>query len=221
MTQKLVTLPLRVGFGLARTAVGTSLRLAGSVLGAVRGSGSSGSSDSSDSSDSGRSGSATVRKQPSGPGRPASGTAAATPTVRRTPAAPERSDPRVNGQPESPPVARTAPPPPAPVTPPAEQPDTPLTREQDAIKTVDDSDEVVAEVAEPGAEDGAGAQLDVDEPWKGYAQMKAGRVVERIASLDAAQLAVLELYERTHKKRQSVLNAAAKRLQSLSPPGTA
>jgi hypothetical protein len=80
--------------------------------------------------------------------------------------------------------------------------------------------EVVAQFAEPAAEDGAGAQLDVEEPWDGYAEMNASAIISRIDQSDPAELAVLELYEQTHKKRQTVMSAAAKRLRVLSPPET-
>jgi hypothetical protein len=198
MPQKLLTLPLRIGFGAARTALGISTRLAATAIDLVR-PGSSPSPTSAPPS-------SRPTQPPPGPDK-------------RTPAAPERSDPRANGRPEAPPVPRTPPDPPAPITPPAEQPDTPVSSEQAAIKTIDDEDEVVAEFAEPGAEDGAGAAFQVDEPWEGYARMKADAIITRIGEADAAELAILELYEQTHKKRQRVLATAAKRLRSLSPPG--
>jgi hypothetical protein len=207
MTKNLVTLPLRVGFGVARSAVGLSWRLAESALSVVL----PGSREEPQHA---------TTEQPRTPTgqTPSESTSPRSAPVRRTPAAPGQSDPRVNGQPEVPPVARKAPPPATPVTSPDEQADTPLSPTQDAIKTVDDTDELVAEFAEPGAEDGAGAQLVVDEPWEGYGQLKAAAIVERIGTLDPAQLAMLELYERSHRNRQSVVTAAAKRLQALSPP---
>ena len=39
--------------------------------------------------------------------------------------------------------------------------------------------ELVQETAEPGAEDGAGAQLTVIEPWNGYARLNAREVIAR------------------------------------------
>ncbi len=79
--------------------------------------------------------------------------------------------------------------------------------------------ELVAEFAERGAEDGAGANATVDEPWQGYAQMSADAITARIGDADLAELAVVELYEQTHAKRQTVLEAAERRLRSLSGPG--
>jgi hypothetical protein len=106
----------------------------------------------------------------------------------------------------------------APVTPPGAQPPSPVTHEQEVVKTLEDEDEVVAEFAEPGAEDGAGAQLDIDEPWEGYAKMNAPTVISRIEQANRAELALLELYEQTHRKRRTVLTAATRRLRALSPP---
>jgi hypothetical protein len=53
-----------------------------------------------------------------------------------------------------------------------ELPHTPLTREEADAKTVDDRDLIVAQFAEPGAEDGAGAQISPPDaasartPWR-------------------------------------------------------
>lgn len=53
------------------------------------------------------------------------------------------------------------------------------------------------------------ATVRVDEPWDGYGSMKAGDIVTRLASSDAATKAVVRLYEQTHKKRKSILDATA------------
>jgi hypothetical protein len=200
MTQKLLTLPFRLSFGAARTAfdisskaLTVSTKVAATAIELLK--------------------PGTPQREDSEPVRPE--------TVRRPVTRPPASrESRVNGDsagsgPAAPPVPQAAP-----VTPPDEQPDTPLTSQQDAIKTLVEEEEVVAQFAEPGAEDGAGAQLDVEEPWDGYAEMNAGAIISRIDQADPAQLAVVELYEQTHKKRQTVLNAAAKRLRALSPPET-
>ena len=76
--------------------------------------------------------------------------------------------------------------------------------------------ELVAEVAEPGAEDGAGAELSVAEPWEGYATMRADEIVARLRDAPAAEAAAVELYEVTHKSRQSVLKAAERRLRDAA-----
>jgi hypothetical protein len=78
---------------------------------------------------------------------------------------------------------------------------------------------LVAETADPGAEDGPGPQLSVGEPWDGYARMRANEVIGRIERATREQLAVVQLYETTHRRRKTVLAAAERRLKVLSPPG--
>jgi hypothetical protein len=92
----------------------------------------------------------------------------------------------------------------------------PLDDAGDKAKTIDDEPELVAEVAEPGAEDGASAELEVDEPWEGYDDAGADHVIERIRHADAAELAVVELYERSQKQRRTVLAAAERRQKELA-----
>jgi hypothetical protein len=67
--------------------------------------------------------------------------------------------------------------------------------------------ELVAERADPGAENGAGAALTVDEPWSGYSDCAAQDIIDRLASADPSELAVTQLYEQTHKRRKTVLAA--------------
>jgi hypothetical protein len=189
MTQKLLTLPFRLGFGAARTALdisvktlGVSAKLAGTAVEILR-----------------------PHDQSSEPSPPERSTDEA-PEERREVKAPRPrppAPPRVNGHSASP------------AAPPA--PPTSLTHDQEVVKTLEDEDELVAEFAEPGAEDGAGAQLDVAEPWEGYARMNAADVVSRIDQADPAELALLELYEQAHKKRRTVLTAATRRLRVLTP----
>jgi hypothetical protein len=68
---------------------------------------------------------------------------------------------------------------------------------------------VVAEVADPGAEDSPGPQISVAEPWEGYRQMKAADVIDRLAAATPEEIAVVQLYESTHRRRKTVLEAAA------------
>jgi hypothetical protein len=214
MPQKLVTFPVRVGVEAARFALRVTARLAGSAIDLARSR--SRSDDGAQSS--GRA------SAPGGPARPKPSSSPSPPRRRapspdpRTARAAERA--ASNGPPATPPAPPSPPPAPAtPPTPPAEQPDTPLSREQAAAKTIDDTPEVVAERADRGAEDGAGAQLDIEPPWEGYDEMTAAQVGERLAEADAAAVAIVELYERGHKKRATVLAAATRRLRALSPPG--
>ncbi|HEY2260773.1 MAG TPA: hypothetical protein VGH45_13715, partial [Solirubrobacteraceae bacterium] len=71
---------------------------------------------------------------------------------------------------------------------------------------------LVEEVAEPGAEDGAGAEVHVAEPWDGFRQMAADDVIDRISGASAAELAAVELYELSHRNRRTVLAAVEQEL---------
>ncbi|HEX8977455.1 MAG TPA: hypothetical protein VF781_13175, partial [Solirubrobacteraceae bacterium] len=100
--------------------------------------------------------------------------------------------------------AASEPPAPAPPVPAATQP-----------AHVDQPVAVVDELAEPGAEDGAGAEIHVAEPWDGYAQLKAADVVRGLTGRTAAELAAVELYEQAHRRRQTVLEAAQREFRRL------
>jgi hypothetical protein len=78
---------------------------------------------------------------------------------------------------------------------------------------VDAEAEIVEEVAEPGAEDGAGAQIHVAPPFDGYDALRAADVVARLRGADIAQLGTIELYEQTHRRRRTVLEAVARELK--------
>jgi hypothetical protein len=77
---------------------------------------------------------------------------------------------------------------------------------------------LVREEAEAGAEDGAGAQLTVVEPWNGYARMSARDVIARARRATAAELAAVRLYEVRHRSRQTVLAAVDRQLKLASGP---
>jgi hypothetical protein len=77
----------------------------------------------------------------------------------------------------------------------------------------------VEERADAGVEEGAGPQVTVDEPWEGYAQLRAEEVIARLAQADAAQLAAVELYESAKRGRRSVLAEVKRQLQSGSRSG--
>jgi hypothetical protein len=68
------------------------------------------------------------------------------------------------------------------------------------------------EFADRGAEEGAGAALTVEEPWQGYARMNARQVIERLADASDAELAVIQLYESTHRGRRTLISAVERRL---------
>jgi hypothetical protein len=79
---------------------------------------------------------------------------------------------------------------------------------------IDEEPVLVAEAAEEGAEDGAGAELHVDPPWDGYDQMTAGDIRDRLTVASATEAAAVELYESSSRKRRSVLDAAERVLRS-------
>jgi hypothetical protein len=53
-----------------------------------------------------------------------------------------------------------------------------------------------------------GGTITVDPPWPGYDHDSASAIVVRLRGADAATKAVVALYERGHKGRKTVLNAA-------------
>ena len=73
---------------------------------------------------------------------------------------------------------------------------------------VDEEPVLVAEAAEEGAEEGVGAELTVEPPWEGYDQMTAADIRDRLAAASPVEAGAVELYERTHRDRSSVIDAA-------------
>ncbi|MDP1850762.1 MAG: hypothetical protein Q8K79_23425 [Solirubrobacteraceae bacterium] len=71
---------------------------------------------------------------------------------------------------------------------------------------------VVAESADAGAADGAGAQITIGEPWKGYGALTAKEVNDRLATASPESLAVARLYETAHRNRVTVLREIDRRL---------
>jgi hypothetical protein len=67
--------------------------------------------------------------------------------------------------------------------------------------------------ADPGAEDGPGASVHIEEPWRGYGRMTANDIIARLTSASREELAAVALYERAHRDRQSVLAAAERELR--------
>ncbi|MFL5821686.1 MAG: WS/DGAT/MGAT family O-acyltransferase [Solirubrobacteraceae bacterium] len=77
---------------------------------------------------------------------------------------------------------------------------------------VDEGVGLVAESAEPGAEEGAGPELHVEEPWPNYDSMQAPQIVDRLAASADAELGVVRLYEGSHRRRREVLEATEREL---------
>jgi hypothetical protein len=78
---------------------------------------------------------------------------------------------------------------------------------------VSEEPELVQELAEPGAEEGAGATVTVMEPWNGYSHMNAQEVIARARQANRAELAAVRLYETRHRSRQTVLAAVDRQLK--------
>jgi outer membrane biosynthesis protein TonB len=154
------------------------------------------------------------------------------PSARETPPAPEAPpaprEPRP--APEAPPAPEataptSAPAPPVPPVPseptaaeplpPEPAPPEPAPAEPAHVST---EPELVRESAEPGAEDGAGAQIRIDEPWPGYRSLKARDIVARLPTATREELATVELFERAGANRSSVIVAAQRALKKASPP---
>jgi hypothetical protein len=133
--------------------------------------------------------------------------APASPAAPTSPAAPAASAPT----PPSPPAAEspTASPSPPPAAPPPAAEPAHVSREA----------ELVEELADPGAEDGAGAQVRiVGEPWPGYRHLKARDVIARLPSATREELAAVELFELAGANRKSVVAAVQRALKQASPP---
>lgn len=122
------------------------------------------------------------------------------------------------------PKAKVAPParapeavdPPPPVPPPAASgPAVPAVPPTPGAKQVDDEPVPVAEFAEPGAADGAGAQISVEPPWDGYDGLTAAQIKQRLRDAESEVAAAVSLYEGLGRKRRSVLDAADRRLRAL------
>jgi hypothetical protein len=73
---------------------------------------------------------------------------------------------------------------------------------------------LVAEAAEQGAEEGAGAEVRVDEPWAGYREMTAAQIRQRLRTATPAEAAAVSLYEAGGKGRTSVLEEAGRRTRA-------
>jgi hypothetical protein len=74
-------------------------------------------------------------------------------------------------------------------------------QEREAEATADEDAALSLGSAEPGA------TIRVDAPWEGYEKMRAPDIVTRIRASSDAEKAIVRLYESTHKKRKSILDA--------------
>ncbi len=131
---------------------------------------------------------------------------------------PPRTEPQPEPEAAAPPAPEAAAPPapksdapaPAVATEPAIDYDAPVPEEP---AHVSEEPELVAELAEPGAEDGAGAAVRVEEPWEGYRQLTAQEVIARVGDASPEELATVQLYEGLNRKRESVMSAVERQLR--------
>ena len=205
MVGELMTLPVRVGVRVSRFALNTTLTLSARALALV---GETLQSVTGEHENGHQAAPSAPRESDSSP---APGGEAPSPSgaSRQTP--PKRA-------PGTPGSAPAAPPEPAVETPPAAAPEPAPELGDDEPEPVHVSEEpeLVAEVSEPGAEDGAGAAVTVDEPWDGYTRLNAKDIVDHLANAGTAELAAIQLYESTHKRRETVLTAVTRELARQS-----
>src|SRR6185312_16230745 len=140
------------------------------------------------------------------------------PAAPKRPAAPEPAPPPPAAEATPAPEPRPAAPEPAPPAPAAQTGPAPSSESEPAH--VSTEPELVEELADPGAEDGAGAEVRVvGEPWPGYRHLKARDVIARLPSATREELAAVALFETAGANRKSVVAAAERALKQATPPG--
>ncbi len=201
MVGQLITLPVRIGvratrlwFRAVEETVSVTVSTTGRVIELVSHRGSNGAATRS-----------AVAPTPAAPARPA-------PAERQPPA--ERPARAARPAPEPPPVHRV---PSREDLPPSAQPAPPPPPEP---AHVSEEPTLVEEFADPGAEDGAGAQVRVDPPWDGYEHMSAKQVTSRLAGASPEELAAVQLFELTHRRRQTIMNAVERELRKANGHGS-
>jgi hypothetical protein len=68
-------------------------------------------------------------------------------------------------------------------------------------------------VADPGAEAGAGAELEIAEPWEGYDRMPVSQITEQLSAAPVEAAAAVRLYEAVNRSRTDIVHAADARLR--------
>ena len=212
MVGELIMLPLRIslratrlGLRLAEETAAVAASTVGRVVGLAASRGASGSDTGPaevanlarrrpDSSDRFEGGSRTGDAQPTTAVRPPE-RAAARPSPRRETRAAE-APPGAGAKPS----VEAEPPP----------------RTQSEPPHVSEEATLVEEFAEPGAEEGAGAEIRIAPPWDDYSEMNARQVIARLGSASQAELAAVQLYESSHRGRQTILNAVQRELRSAN-----
>jgi hypothetical protein len=131
----------------------------------------------------------------------------------------DTSEPRT-AEPAAPPAPEPAAPPAPEPSPPRRDAAAPPSSLDPASGHVSEEAVLVGESADPGAADGAGPEIRVDEPWDGYRAQAAADVVDRLGSEPDSAVALVQLYEQTHRRRRTVLAAAERELRRRNPPGS-
>ena len=80
---------------------------------------------------------------------------------------------------------------------------------------------LVAVSADPGADEGPGAQIRIDEPWPGYGELNVKQVNAQLADAGPGTLALVRLYESANRNRSTVLDAIDRRLAAVSADAAA
>jgi hypothetical protein len=128
-------------------------------------------------------------------------------------AAPREADAAPPGPTVEPPRPPATPPPP----PTSEAPPEPEAEAAEPAH-VDEGATLVGEFAEPGAEDGAGAELELSEPWEGYDEMQVDELLPRLGDASSETLAAVVLYERSTRDRAAVVDEAELQLRRRNAP---
>jgi outer membrane biosynthesis protein TonB len=153
------------------------------------------------------------------------GRSASAPSTAATSATPQPSEPEPT-HPEREPAAEGAlveEPKPVSEAPPIVEEPKPVSEAPPIVEEpthVSEEPTIVVEFAEAGAEEGAGPQITIGEPWDGYARMSAKDVIARVGDADAAELAAVSLYESANQARQTVLAAVERQLALARRSGT-
>jgi hypothetical protein len=82
------------------------------------------------------------------------------------------------------------------------------------VAHVSEEPTLAREEAEPGAEDGAGASITVRAPWEGYEGLSAKVVIARLSDASPEELATIQLFEGTHRKRRTIIEAVERELRT-------
>lgn len=209
MVGDLITFPLRLGWRAARAAVRGGVQASERAVSVasflVKSATSTGPGEDRAASDAASESRASEQQRPSPPA-----------PQRPSPPAPDRAAATETPGTRSSDAPDTAPPAPIASRPGDAQP---LPEAEPAH--VSEEPTLVEAFAEPGAENGAGAQVTIAEPWEGYRHMNAKDVIARVSDANAVELAAVQLYEAAHRSRETVMTAVERELRAKSGRGAA